>query len=115
MGAGGVPAPRAQLCPCLSQDLSEDLVFAKPNIYCHFAQGIGEPKYLPVPSWPSLNKLLGEALDNYNEVNAVMNLVSALPRDACSEAACGHRCDTALSQLCAIRGVHSVWCCDSEY
>uniref|UniRef100_A0A8C3GPM7 Dynein axonemal heavy chain 17 n=1 Tax=Cairina moschata TaxID=8855 RepID=A0A8C3GPM7_CAIMO len=53
----------------------DELVFAKPNIYCHFAQGIGEPKYLPVPSWPSLNKLLGEALDNYNEVNAVMNLV----------------------------------------
>ncbi|XP_071881804.1 dynein axonemal heavy chain 17 [Anas platyrhynchos] len=62
-------------CKKFFDDLSEDLVFAKPNIYCHFAQGIGEPKYLPVPSWPSLNKLLGEALDNYNEVNAVMNLV----------------------------------------
>uniref|UniRef100_A0A8C3CT99 Dynein axonemal heavy chain 17 n=1 Tax=Cairina moschata TaxID=8855 RepID=A0A8C3CT99_CAIMO len=62
-------------CKKFFDDLSEELVFAKPNIYCHFAQGIGEPKYLPVPSWPSLNKLLGEALDNYNEVNAVMNLV----------------------------------------
>lgn len=62
---------------CLSQELSEDVVFAKPNIYCHFAQGIGEPKYLPVPSWPALNKLLVEALDNYNEVNAAMSLVSA--------------------------------------
>ncbi|XP_019398323.1 PREDICTED: dynein heavy chain 17, axonemal [Crocodylus porosus] len=56
-------------------ELGETLLFAKPNIYCHFAQGIGEPKYLPVSGWPSLNKLLVEALDTYNEVNAVMNLV----------------------------------------
>ncbi|KFP53735.1 Dynein heavy chain 17, axonemal, partial [Cathartes aura] len=65
----------ADTCKKFFDDLSEDLVFAKPNIYCHFAQGIGEPKYLPVPSWPALNKLLGEALDNYNEVNAAMSLV----------------------------------------
>ncbi|NXN68995.1 DYH17 protein, partial [Himantopus himantopus] len=62
-------------CKKFFAELSEDLVFAKPNIYCHFAQGIGEPKYLPVPSWPALNKLLVEALDNYNEVNAAMSLV----------------------------------------
>ncbi|NXT54658.1 DYH17 protein, partial [Pluvianellus socialis] len=62
-------------CKKFFAELSEDVVFAKPNIYCHFAQGIGEPKYLPVPSWPALNKLLGEALDNYNEVNAAMSLV----------------------------------------
>lgn len=90
-------------------------MFARPNIHCHFTQGIGEPKYLPVPSWPSLNKLLGEALENYNEVNAVMNLVSSLPRDVCVKAARRHRCDIALSQLRAIRGVHSIQCCDSEY
>ncbi|MGH0141372.1 UNVERIFIED_CONTAM: hypothetical protein FKN15_073835 [Acipenser sinensis] len=47
----------------------------KMNMYCHFAAGIGEPKYMPVQSWESLNKTLVEALDNYNEVNAVMNLV----------------------------------------
>ncbi|KAM6049902.1 dynein axonemal heavy chain 17 [Theristicus caerulescens] len=62
-------------CRKFFDELGEDLVFAKPNIYCHFAQGMGEPKYLPVPSWPALNKLLGEALDNYNEVNAAMSLV----------------------------------------
>jgi len=44
-------------------------------MFCHFASGIGEPKYLPVQGWESLNKLLTEALENYNEVNAVMNLV----------------------------------------
>ncbi|XP_025892623.1 dynein heavy chain 17, axonemal [Nothoprocta perdicaria] len=62
-------------CKKFFDDFREDQIFAKPNIYCHFAQGIGEPKYLPVPNWPSLNKLLVEALDSYNEVNAVMNLV----------------------------------------
>ncbi|XP_045691837.1 dynein axonemal heavy chain 17 [Phyllostomus hastatus] len=56
-------------------DLSEELLFAKPNIFSHFAQGVGEPKYLPVTDSAHLNKLLGEVLDSYNEVNAVMNLV----------------------------------------
>ncbi|NWU53608.1 DYH17 protein, partial [Dromas ardeola] len=65
----------ADTCKKFFAELSEDLVFAKPNIYCHFAQGVGDPKYLPVPSWPALNKLLVEALDNYNEVNAAMSLV----------------------------------------
>ena len=63
---------------CLFQELGKDLVFTKPNIYWHFTQGMGEPKYLPVPSWLALNKLLEEALDNYNEVNTAMSLVSAL-------------------------------------
>ncbi|XP_065549706.1 dynein axonemal heavy chain 17 [Lathamus discolor] len=62
-------------CKKYFENLGEDVLFAKPNIFCHFAQGMGDPKYLPVPSWPALNKLLGEALDSYNEVNAAMNLV----------------------------------------
>ncbi|XP_053544923.1 dynein axonemal heavy chain 9 [Bombina bombina] len=45
------------------------------NMFCHFAAGVGEPKYMPVQSWESLNKILVDALDNHNEVNAVMNLV----------------------------------------
>lgn len=55
-------------------------MFAKPNIYCHFAQGMDDFKYMPVTSWASLSNLLGEALDSYNEVNAAMNLVSACGR-----------------------------------
>lgn len=47
----------------------------EPLIFCHFATGIGEPKYLPVSGWESLNKTLEEALDSYNEINAIMNLV----------------------------------------
>uniref|UniRef100_A0A8C3IZN2 DYH9 protein n=1 Tax=Chrysemys picta bellii TaxID=8478 RepID=A0A8C3IZN2_CHRPI len=45
------------------------------NMYCHFARGVGEPKYMPVQTWESLNHILVEALDNHNEVNAAMNLV----------------------------------------
>ena len=57
------------------QDLDEEAFKADPLIYCHFASGIGEPKYLKVKSWESLHTLLEEALDSYNEINAYMNLV----------------------------------------
>ncbi|XP_021069297.1 dynein heavy chain 17, axonemal isoform X2 [Mus pahari] len=56
-------------------DLGEENLFAKPNIFCHFTQGIGDPKYFPVTDVALLNKLLRDVLDSYNEVNAVMNLV----------------------------------------
>ena len=36
---------------------------------------MGEPKYLSCSTWENLNKILVEALDSYNEVNAAMNLV----------------------------------------
>ncbi|XP_005399408.1 PREDICTED: dynein heavy chain 9, axonemal isoform X2 [Chinchilla lanigera] len=45
------------------------------NMYCHFASGIGEPKYMPVQSWEVLTQTLVEALENHNEVNTVMDLV----------------------------------------
>jgi dynein heavy chain len=45
------------------------------NMYCHFANGIGEPKYMPVQSWEILTQTLVEALENHNEVNTVMDLV----------------------------------------
>ena len=44
-------------------------------LFSHFASCIGEPKYMAVPGWEEFSRLLTEALDNYNEVNAVMNLV----------------------------------------
>ncbi|XP_066237508.1 dynein axonemal heavy chain 17 isoform X2 [Saccopteryx leptura] len=56
-------------------ELGEEFLFAKPNIFSHFAQGIGDPKYFPVTDVAHLNKLLVDILDSYNEVNAVMNLV----------------------------------------
>ncbi|NXM68229.1 DYH17 protein, partial [Serilophus lunatus] len=62
-------------CKASFQDLNEEMVFAKPNIYFHFAQGFDESKYMPVSNWAVLSKLLVEALDSYNEANAAMNLV----------------------------------------
>ena len=44
-------------------------------MYCHFSNGIGDPKYMPVISVDPLTKILMEALDGYNEINAAMNLV----------------------------------------
>ncbi|XP_067914454.1 dynein axonemal heavy chain 17-like [Heterodontus francisci] len=69
--------PRHQLFICKKyfQDMDESSLFEKPNIYCHFSSGIGEPKYLPVSNWKSLNKILVETLDSFNEINAAMNLV----------------------------------------
>ncbi|XP_026133128.1 dynein axonemal heavy chain 9 [Carassius auratus] len=58
------------------EDMEETLEETRAmNMYCHFATGIGEPKYMAVQSWGSLNKTLLEALDSYNEVNAAINLV----------------------------------------
>ncbi|CAL8088373.1 unnamed protein product [Calicophoron daubneyi] len=57
------------------EDMDESILFQPSKMYCHFAQGIGEPKYMPVEDSASLLKILTEALDNYNELNAVMNLV----------------------------------------
>ena len=45
------------------------------ELHVHTPAGIGDPKYLAVPSWESLNRTLKEALDSYNEINAIMNLV----------------------------------------
>uniref|UniRef100_A0A087YME5 Dynein axonemal heavy chain 17 n=1 Tax=Poecilia formosa TaxID=48698 RepID=A0A087YME5_POEFO len=45
------------------------------NLYCHFARGPGEPRYMSVESWSSLSKILLDVLDSYNEVNATLNLV----------------------------------------
>ncbi|CAF0885207.1 unnamed protein product, partial [Didymodactylos carnosus] len=57
------------------EELDEDYCFKKPNIYCHFAMGVGDPKYMPIDNWTQLQKLLNDALDAYNELNAQMNLV----------------------------------------
>lgn len=57
------------------EDIDESLVFDKPNIYCHFAGGIGEPKYMPIKDWSALTRLLQEAQNSFNDLVAAMNLV----------------------------------------
>uniref|UniRef100_T1IH86 AAA+ ATPase domain-containing protein n=1 Tax=Strigamia maritima TaxID=126957 RepID=T1IH86_STRMM len=56
------------------EEMDESL-FRQPLIYFHYALGLGDAKYMPVNSWNQLSKLLKDSLTNYNEINAVMNLV----------------------------------------
>lgn len=57
------------------EGIEDNVLLKQPLIFCHFANGVGEPSYLPVQGWNSLRKTLDEALDSYNELNAAMNLV----------------------------------------
>uniref|UniRef100_A0A4W6G7A8 Dynein axonemal heavy chain 17 n=1 Tax=Lates calcarifer TaxID=8187 RepID=A0A4W6G7A8_LATCA len=58
------------------EDMEETLEQTREiNLYCHFARGLGEARYMAAESWSSLNKTLLEVLDSYNEVNATLNLV----------------------------------------
>ncbi|EDW38589.1 GL12690 [Drosophila persimilis] len=57
------------------EEIDESVIFDKPNIYCHFAGGIGDPKYMPIKGWTELHKLLQEAMSSYNDLVAAMNLV----------------------------------------
>ena len=58
--------------------MDENIIFAEPMIYCHFAEGIGEPKYMPIKDWQHLTKLLNEALVNYNELVIVLYILNTL-------------------------------------
>lgn len=55
--------------------IDENSIFMKPLIFCHFADGLQESKYLPIKEWPRLNQLLREAQANYNDLVGTMNLV----------------------------------------
>ena len=55
--------------------MEEAALFEQPLLYSHFATGIGDPKYMPITDTADLYKILVEALDGYNELNAAMNLV----------------------------------------
>ncbi|XP_066581161.1 dynein beta chain, ciliary [Prorops nasuta] len=57
------------------EEVDESSVLEKPNIYSHFAGGVGEPKYMPFKDWTSLHRLLSEVMVSYNDFVAAMNLV----------------------------------------
>ena len=58
-------------------DLSLDEVEARPNIFCSFVAGAVEDytPYVPVPDYDKLKRVLDESLREYNESNAIMDLV----------------------------------------
>lgn len=57
------------------EGVDDNVIFIKPLIYCHFAEGLQESKYMAIREWPALNKLLQEAQLNYNDLVGSMNLV----------------------------------------
>uniref|UniRef100_A0A8D0L2M4 Dynein axonemal heavy chain 11 n=1 Tax=Sphenodon punctatus TaxID=8508 RepID=A0A8D0L2M4_SPHPU len=57
------------------EGVDEHVFIHKPLIYCHFAHGVGEPRYFPVSDWEKLTRILTDALEHYNELHAAMNLV----------------------------------------
>uniref|UniRef100_A0A8C5KUF0 Dynein axonemal heavy chain 11 n=1 Tax=Jaculus jaculus TaxID=51337 RepID=A0A8C5KUF0_JACJA len=56
-------------------EVSDHMPLQQPLIYCHFANGGEDPRYMPVKEWEGLKTILTEALDNYNELHAAMHLV----------------------------------------
>lgn len=57
------------------EDVDEHFVFKEPLIYCHFADGLADPKYMPIKKWSELSALLTEAQDGYNDIVGYINLV----------------------------------------
>ncbi|XP_071376580.1 dynein axonemal heavy chain 11 [Centroberyx affinis] len=57
------------------EGIDESIFIHQPLVYCHFALGVGEPRYHQASDWEKLQKTLTDALEHYNELHAVMNLV----------------------------------------
>lgn len=57
------------------EGVDDNMIFVKPLIYCHFAEGLQESKYSRMKEWTKLNHLLEDAQSNYNELVGSMNLV----------------------------------------
>jgi len=57
------------------KDMSPTALTAEPLIFAHFAGGIGDKNYDKLHSFGELTALLEGALAEYNETNAVMDLV----------------------------------------
>ncbi|EMP26627.1 Dynein heavy chain 11, axonemal [Chelonia mydas] len=57
------------------EGVEDHILLQHPLIYCHFANGVADPRYMPVKEWEILRKILTETLESYNELNASMNLV----------------------------------------
>lgn len=63
----------------LFQQFSVDKFYAKENsellIFCHFCESIDEQIYDQIPGLGNMGRILEGALEQYNETNAVMDLV----------------------------------------
>lgn len=59
----------------LLQGAEDSTLLRQPLIYCHFASGEEDPRYMPVTDWEGLKAVLREMVDNYNELHSAMHLV----------------------------------------
>lgn len=57
------------------EDCDESKIFAEPIIYCHFAESLSDPKYMPVRDWNKLAQLVEQAQTGYNDIVGHMDLV----------------------------------------
>ena len=57
------------------KDLDQGQVFPNPHIFCNCWKDLDEKSYNKVDTMDKLSKILGDALNAYNETNAAMNLV----------------------------------------
>ena len=57
------------------KDLDSQVVFPNPHIFCNCWKDLDEKSYNAVSAMDKLSKILGDALNSYNETNAAMNLV----------------------------------------
>lgn len=57
------------------EDCDESKMFVYPIIYCHFAESLSDPKYMPVRDWSQLGLLLEQAQVSYNDIVGNMDLV----------------------------------------
>ncbi len=57
------------------EDVDHTALHATPLVYAHFAGGMGESKYQSIKDYSSFKKILEDALEQHNEMNAVMDLV----------------------------------------
>lgn len=57
------------------EDCDESKMFAEPIIYCHFAESLSDPKYMPVPNLNRLGQLLEQAQKSYNDIIGHLDLV----------------------------------------
>ena len=56
-------------------ELDDIKVFKEPLIYCHFATGLSDSKYMPINAWSELSTLLADAQAGYNDLIGSINLV----------------------------------------
>lgn len=57
------------------EDCDESKIFSEPIIYCHFAESLSDPKYMPVRDWNKLAQLVEQAQTGYNDIVGHMDLV----------------------------------------